>query len=176
MSTRAEVVKIIVVGEGAVGKTSIVKRFTTETFDKLYLPTVGANFYARHATVDGKRIVLQIWDLAGQPRFSEVTQLFFRGAKGVVYVFDRTRPLTLRNLENWVRRIHNEIGNVPSVIAGNKSDLVSSLNEYDDFAKQLGESLGAPYFLTSARENVNIERLFLELVKLIFKSNNIELR
>ncbi|MGQ4832852.1 MAG: GTP-binding protein [Candidatus Asgardarchaeia archaeon] len=175
MSGKPEPIKVIVVGDGAVGKTSIVKSFTTKEFDKLYLPTVGANFYAKYASVDGKDIVLQIWDLAGQPRFSEVTKLFFRGAKGVIYVFDRTRPITLRNLENWMKRIYEEIGAVPSVIAGNKSDLVRSINEYDEFAKHLSESIGAPYYLTSARENLNIEQLFLDLIKLIFKSNNVVL-
>ncbi|MCD6514845.1 MAG: Rab family GTPase [Candidatus Asgardarchaeum sp.] len=175
MNDRAEVIKVIVVGDGAVGKTSIVRRFTTEKFEKTYFPTVGANFYARYALVDNKRIVLQIWDLAGQPRFNEVTQLFFRGARGVVYVFDRTRPITLKNLENWFNRIYNEIGKVPSVVAGNKTDLVRSTNEYDDLAKRFSDIIGAQYFLTSAKEDINIEQLFIALIKSMFQTEKIQL-
>jgi len=171
-----ERIKIIVVGDGAVGKTSIVSQFAESRFSEEYKLTVGATFASKTVEVEGKKVRLSIWDLAGQPRFDEITQMFFKGARGVAYVFDLQKPATLKNLTNWYKRVTKETGNIPAVLVGNKLDLApESIDDVDAYAKQFAQYLQTVYIKSSAKQNINIDVIFKELVSRIFRTKDVKI-
>ena len=171
-----ERIKIIVVGDGAVGKTSIVSRFAESRFSEEYKLTVGATFASKTVEVEGKKVRLSIWDLAGQPRFDEITQMFFKGARGAAYVFDLQKPATLKNLTNWYRRVTKETGSIPAVLVGNKLDLASrNTKDVDTYATQFAQYLQTVYIKSSAKQNVNIDIISKELVSRIFRTKDVKI-
>ncbi len=176
--------KITLLGEGAVGKTSLRKNFLGETFDRDYMMTLGADFATKVVEVDDYEVTLIIWDLAGQPRFSAVREGFYIGTRGALLVFDITRPDTYEQLANWVRELikNNKNRKVPMVLIGNKNDLRGSLHttipeEYGaKYAKALSQWSGydIPYIETSAKYGDNVETAFENLVQEIIKSTKTE--
>jgi len=151
--------KIVVVGD-CVGKTSLIERYTKGTFRNDYKATIGANFAVKSLSIKGKTITLQIWDLAGQPHYKDVRQQhFYKGASGVVYVFDVTRRETFENLNRWRREVTETCGNIPSVIVGNKIDLLPREVEKKE-GERYSKSLNIPYFETSAATGKNIHKVF----------------
>ena len=171
-----ERIKIIIVGDGAVGKTSIVSQFAESRFSDEYKLTVGATFASKTVEVDGRIIRLSIWDLAGQPRFDEITQMFFKGARGAAYVFDLQNPVTLKNLTNWYNRVTKETGSIPSVVVGNKLDLVpKEIPDIDNYANKFAQYLQTVYIKSSAKHNINIDAIFKELVSRIFRTRAVKI-
>ena len=112
--------KVVVVGDSAVGKTSLIRRYVTGGFDVSLLPTVGVNFYTKDVKVGGETVRLVIWDLAGQERFGVVRRAFYRGA---AVVFDLSRAETFGNVGGWVREAEDRYERTPMVLVGNKLDL-----------------------------------------------------
>lgn len=167
-------VKIILVGDGAVGKTSIVNAFTKVRFSERYKMTIGATFASKAVTVAGNEIKLSIWDLAGQPRFHEISQLFVKGAEAALYVFDVTRPYTLDNLINWHKRVVDEAGNIPKVIVGNKIDIGVRNQKINEEASKLAKQLGGVYMITSAKTGQNIKEAFITLLSMLYKTKEIQ--
>ncbi|MFW9993788.1 MAG: Rab family GTPase [Candidatus Odinarchaeota archaeon] len=173
--------KIILAGDGAVGKTSLRERYLGRGFTGQYLETVGADFALKIDNIGGENIKFQIWDLAGQPRFQTVRSVYYSGAKGALLLFDITRRSSFENLNSWVDEIwkHNGSGVIPIVVLGNKYDL------RDDFAKCIEESEAREFcselseqtkekgfeikFLnTSAKTGLNVEESFQTLGKVFF--------
>ena len=117
--------KIVVIGDGAVGKTSIRRRFIGQGFDPVYLSTIGADFSTQNLVLGSRDIKFQIWDLAGQPRFKDVRKNFYKGANGALIVYDVTHRQSFRNLENWLTELWRYSKNepIPFILLGNKSDL-----------------------------------------------------
>ncbi len=130
--------KIAVIGEGAVGKTSLIKRFTQGSFVKDYIKTLGAQF-SRYERVIGDnndiRVRLFFWDIAGQSEFNFMPPTFYNGAKATIIVYDLSRPETLESIETWYKDITQYVGNIPTIIFGNKSDLINE-EDYDETAIQ----------------------------------------
>ncbi|MHA2075356.1 MAG: Rab family GTPase, partial [Candidatus Hodarchaeales archaeon] len=115
--------KIIVCGAGAVGKTSLVRRYVEDKFEFNYLLTVGMDPSNRLIEVDDVLVNLVIFDVAGQKRFQTLREVFFRKAHGAILVFDLTRSETLDELEEWKHQIDERLGEIPLILVGNKSDL-----------------------------------------------------
>lgn len=167
--------KVVIVGEGAVGKTTMLKRYVDKRFDKSIRMTVGSDFFVKKLELEEKdaEVSLQIWDLAGQQQFSVVRPNFYMGAKGIIYTFDLTRKTTLLNLPEWQKEVEDVIGRKPSVLVGNKLDLI---NEHErklmkEDALLFKNDLGAlKYIETSAKENVGLAKVFKLLTKEIFES------
>ncbi|MHA2357168.1 MAG: Rab family GTPase [Candidatus Heimdallarchaeaceae archaeon] len=164
-------IKIVLIGDAAVGKTSIRQRFLGKGFQREHLATLGADFAAITRNIDQNQIKYQIWDLAGQPMFKNVRPRFFRGCFGSLAVMDITRRDTFHNLSNWIDELYQFSGRgvVPVIILANKTDLKDErevdIKEAKEFVEKLNEKTKEHnienFFLeTSAKTGLNIEQAF----------------
>lgn len=166
--------KICLVGSSAVGKTSLIRRFVVDEFDDHYLTTLGTKVTKKTLPVTAPgyaepvNAVLAIWDIMGQPSFVDLLKdAFFTGAQGVLAVADFTKRSTLTDLDFWVRKVSNVAGNVPVVIAVNKSDLILEA-EYDlPEVRAFAAARGCEYFTTSAKTGENVEQAFQVLADVV---------
>jgi len=164
--------KVIVIGDPRVGKTSLLNKFTTNQFKTEYLPTVGANFMTEVVKIDNKHIKMQIWDIAGQDKFSELSTSYFSGASGIVIVFDVTRRRTFRNVINWYGKcLENGIAHLPIVLTGNKIDLTNRRRIENEDAMTISDMMKAPYFETSAKVGTSVKAMFMMLANQIYNYN-----
>lgn len=162
--------KVILAGDGAVGKTSLIEKFVTGKFEKDYKMTIGTNIFSKVVNVDGVPVKLVIWDLAGQPHFKHVRSGFYLGAAGALLVYDVTRKSTLENLENWRSEMGKSSDNVSAmVVVGNKSDLDNMREVRKGEGQNYAKNLAAPFFETSAKEGDNVESAFQALAESIIK-------
>ncbi|MEM3586123.1 MAG: Rab family GTPase [Candidatus Jordarchaeaceae archaeon] len=159
--------KVIVVGDGAVGKTSLVKKYSENTFKEDYLPTVGAGFATKRLTLEGKEVTYQIWDLGGQPQFRVVRQNFYKGSRGVLYVFDVSRKETLENLVKWREEVNKFCGSIPCILIGNKIDLPRKVEVQE--AESYARLFNALYFETSVLQGIYINEIFESIGRLILE-------
>ena len=163
------VAKIVLLGDGAVGKTSLKRRFIYKTFDPLEQMTIGADFARITLELKDFQIVLQIWDIAGQARYKEIASSYYSGAKGAMIAFDVTRESTFQSIPKWISVLVDNAGKIPFMLVGNKIDLVDqrvvSRERGEEYAKQLSKWLGwdVPYIETSAKTGENVEESFLIL-------------
>lgn len=180
-NTQKVSIKMVFLGDGGVGKTSICKRYLNKGYKENYLSTIGAEFYSKeqkYSFDDTGEIIFNwmIWDLGGQPTFNEVRTSYYQGAKGAILVYDIARPPTFQNLSNWINNFWNYASEkYPLVLVANKVDLRGtdqeniSTNQGKQYANRLSEVLtyNVPYLETSAKENRNIAQAFNLLAKLI---------
>lgn len=168
--------KICIVGDGAVGKTTILYRYVDGRFEKDTMMTVGTNFFMKEILLDdlGIKVKFQIWDLGGQEHFAAVRPNFYAGAMGLIYTYDLTRHDTFVNLKNWKKEIENVITKpVPSVIIGNKLDLVkhtSRIVSSRALKRMLNELNADGSFFTSAKTGEGIDEVFRKLAREIYIS------
>lgn len=175
MAERRKIFKIVVLGDGAVGKTALRHRYLGEGFKQSYSMTIGADFAVKRVDLDGKEIVAQIWDLAGQLRFQSVREVYYQGATGALLVFDITRSSTFESIPNWITELleNNKNKIVPMVLIGNKSDLRQTSPEaisYEaglDYSKNLSDwsKFEIPYVETSALSGDNVDQAFATLLR-----------
>jgi len=170
--------KVCIVGDSEVGKTTLVNQYLKRRFVADAQRTIGSNFFVKYVKIpDVKHLLtLQIWDLAGQPRFRWVRYAFYKGASGIVYAFDLTRRITLDNIITWKEEVESKIGVVPNIFVGNKLDLINSENSYinKEEIKHFKETLSASAYLeTSAKLGTNVKDVFDELALEMYKNTNI---
>ncbi|MFX0051419.1 MAG: GTP-binding protein [Candidatus Hodarchaeota archaeon] len=121
--------KVCIIGDGGVGKTSLIERLVGKGFHSTYVITIGADITTYTTVIDGEQCRFQFWDLAGQQRFNAVRTLYYRGSHGGILVFDRTRPVSLANLEHWRKELFRFVGHeIPVMILGNKCDLKNNID------------------------------------------------
>ncbi|KAJ6228645.1 ras-related protein rab-21 [Anaeramoeba flamelloides] len=158
--------KIVLLGEGRVGKTSIVKRFIENTFDSGQISTIQASFLKKTLTVQKKSCTLAVWDTAGQEKFRALGPIYYRGAQGAVLVYDTTDVQTLDRVRDWIEELRKVLGNsVSLVIAGNKFDRLKKKQEVENEALELAKSVGAVHFFTSAKTGKGIEEMMKNLTE-----------
>ncbi|ODV62970.1 Rab family GTPase YPT7 [Ascoidea rubescens DSM 1968] len=168
MSSRKKtLLKVIILGDSGVGKTSLMQQFVNNKFSHQYKATIGADFLTKEMLIEDKNVTIQLWDTAGQERFQSLGVAFYRGADCCVLVYDVTNSKSFENLSSWkdeflIQANVKNPDNFPFVILGNKIDLEENKRAITTKkALSLCESLGnIPYFETSAKENVNIEVAF----------------
>eukprot|EP00800_Vazella_pourtalesii_P021885 TRINITY_DN8306_c0_g2_i1.p1 TRINITY_DN8306_c0_g2~~TRINITY_DN8306_c0_g2_i1.p1 ORF type:complete len:209 (+),score=42.48 TRINITY_DN8306_c0_g2_i1:42-668(+) len=158
--------KLLLIGDSGVGKTCVLFRFSEDAFNSTFISTIGIDFKIRTIDLDGKKIKLQIWDTAGQERFRTITTAYYRGAMGIMLVYDITNEKTFDNIKHWIRNIDEHAAHdVERMIIGNKSDL----DDYRKVPKQRGEMLAVEYGIkfmeTSAKSSLNVEEAFFELAR-----------
>ncbi len=161
--------KVCLVGEAAVGKTSMVRRFVLDEFDDRYVTTLGAKVSKKELTFDipsedrAVQIDMTVWDIMGEKGFRELLKdAYFQGARGILGVCDLTRYSTLKELDDWVTSVFKVVGEIPVVYAVNKHDLSDEVMIlYGE--KEIGASakaFGAPWMYTSAKSGENVEAAF----------------
>ncbi len=165
-------VKICLVGEGAVGKTCLIRRFIQDQFDDRYISTLGAKVSKKEIKVDGPNggmdIDMTIWDIMGEKGFRELLkEAYFHGAQGVLAVCDVTRRETLADLEEWVAAVVKVTGNVPIEFLANKADLKDQTVVTRADVQSSAQSHGAPFLFTSAKTGENVEAAFAKLAQMI---------
>lgn len=162
--------KVVLCGDGGVGKTSIANRFIGSAFNPVQRLTVGVAHYTRELQLDDGPIKIVIWDLGGEERFRFLAPVFLRGARGAVFVFDVTREETFEHLEEWLEITVSTIGDVPRILVGNKVDLEDMRVIPRSFAEQYARSRGyIGYYEVSAKDGFNIEVPFIHLLKAVLR-------
>jgi len=163
-------IKLLLIGDSGVGKSSILVRFADDTFSQSFIATIGIDFKIRTVTLDGKRIKLQIWDTAGQERFKTITTAYYRGAMGILLVYDVTNEATFANINQWMLAIRQHASSsVNKVLLGNKADtsglLVSKRAVTTARGQALADQHGIRFFETSAKNSINIEEAFSTIAR-----------
>ncbi|MHA1626675.1 MAG: GTP-binding protein [Candidatus Asgardarchaeia archaeon] len=164
---KAYLFKVIVIGDGMVGKTSLTLRFSQGTFREQYLMTIGVEFAIKVIKVNDSYLKLQIWDTGGQERFSHVRPLYYRGASGGLVCFDITNRTSFENVGKWIKEAKRYAGDIPFVLVGTKYDLNYQRKVNREEAMALAESYGIPFYETSAKTGYNVDAVFEELARMI---------
>lgn len=171
LSEKNYILKVCIVGDGSVGKTSMVFQYSEQNFQERYIMTIGSNFAIKSLVLGDTKIKIQIWDLAGQKHFSFVRPPFYRGSSGTLYVFDLTRRQSFDNLMSWKEEVETVI-NKPSILIGNKNDLHEDRLITKEEAVSLANEMGAlMYIETSAKTGENLDLAFLTLIKKILNKD-----
>ncbi|XP_063837436.1 ras-related protein Rab-21 [Ostrinia nubilalis] len=158
--------KVVLLGEGCVGKTSILLRYIEDKFNDKHLTTLQATFLNKKININGKRINLSIWDTAGQEKFHALGPIYYRNSNGAILVYDITDEDSFGKVKNWVKELKKMLGSdIVLVIAGNKIDLEHDRTVPLEEAESYATMVGAKHFYTSAKLNQGVEDLFLELTR-----------
>jgi small GTP-binding protein len=168
--------KVCFLGQGNVGKTSLILRYTQNAFIEDYKPTLGTDFAVKKITYKGIKVALQIWDLAGQDYFKAIRTYYSKGASAGVIVFDVTRPETFMTVKNWYDQFKQDSspnndsrrgGHV--FLVGNKTDLVDQRVVPPEVNGMMESWLKVPTYETSAKSGTNVEQMFIDLTKILLK-------
>ncbi|KAJ4705007.1 Ras-related protein like [Melia azedarach] len=160
-------IKLLLIGDSGVGKSCLLLRFSDDSFTTSFITTIGIDFKIRTIELDGKRIKLQIWDTAGQERFRTITTAYYRGAMGILLVYDVTDESSFNNIRNWMRNIEQHAAdNVNKILVGNKADMDESKRAVPTAKGQaLADEYGIKFFETSAKTNFNVEQVFFSIAR-----------
>ncbi|HKZ23119.1 MAG TPA: Rab family GTPase [Thermoplasmata archaeon] len=159
-------VKVCLVGEHAVGKTSLIRRYVLNEYDDRYIVTLGAKVSKKELTFTPKggtpvQMDMTIWDIMGSKGFRELLrEAYFHGAQGILAVCDITRYDTLEDLDSWVESVFKTVGEIPVTFAVNKTDLRDQAAFGEEQVKQATEAFDAPFYYSSAKTGENVEFLF----------------
>ena len=159
--------KTIIVGNPGVGKTALLLRYVENRFEEEYLSTIGVDFYLKTINIENKEVKLQIWDTGGQEKFANIRPGYYTGASTAVIVYDVTNSDSFQSISNWIMEVRKFNPSIPIIITGNKVDLPRQVNQQE--AKQFADSQSIPIFETSAKDNTNVDDLFIYMSKLLMK-------
>jgi len=175
MTDYTHLYKVVTVGNSGVGKTSCLERFIYNKFDEHCPTTIGVEFFVKSMLLkNDKCIKLQVWDLGGQDKFTNIVKSYFRNIDGGILVFDLTNRQTFNDLRNWMERIKESTGSnddIQFVLVGNKCDLTNFIAVSDEEIRNFVEEYSlniSQFFKTSAKDNVNISTVFNDLANAIY--------
>lgn len=153
--------KVLLLGEAAVGKTCILIRYTDNSFSTEQITTLGVDLKKKNMVIDGSKIILQLWDTAGQDRYAAVTKQFFKGAHAIILVYSIIDLHTFDKVQDWISQIDQSIGNnIVKVLVGNKSDLEEERKVLKEEGEKLAQENSFKFFESSAFMNQNIQEVF----------------
>ena len=164
--------KIILLGETNVGKTSLIMKYNEDLIEKKHVGTIGVELKEKKITYKDYQINLQIWDTAGQERFSALSKKFFQDVQGILFVVDISSYATFENIQRWMKDAQTYAKDFKSILIGNKCDLKRTIN--NDELKIFAEKKNMPYMETSAKDGTNVDQAFLKLVDEIIGNNSKE--
>lgn len=169
--------KVIVIGDVAVGKTSLINRYFKEEFNPEYFPTIGANVHENRINFDGFTIKFTVWDVSGDKRFGDVVMEYYANAHAAVLVFEVSRKDSFSDIGQWYREAVRLMQEEPLIyVAGNKVDLGAVRLVSEEEAKKKAESLNAAYFELSAKSGQNVDALFTSILKGLLRKRLKEIR
>jgi len=163
--------KLVLIGDSGVGKSCLLLRFADDNFTDSYISTIGVDFRFRTITIDEKVVKLQIWDTAGQERFRTITSAYYRGADGIIMVYDVTSSDSFDHVEEWlseVDRYANE--DTAKLLLGNKADLIEEKVVPEADAQAFADRIGIDFMETSAKMATNVDTAFLTMAKKLIKN------
>ncbi len=165
--------KIIIVGDPNVGKSNIINQFTDLIYNESYISTIGIDFKIREIEIDDIVLKLQLWDTAGQERFRTISNCYYRGANGILLVYDVTNNQSFENICYWQKEVEKFAKyNVIQLLVANKCDLIEKRVVTEQQGRELANKLLIPYMETSAKLNQNITEVMIEMTKMIVKIEN----
>ena len=170
MNQTAPLLKIVVAGDGNVGKTSLIRQYCEGRFEQSRVATIGVDFQTKTVEIQGRTIKLSIWDMAGQIHFQSVRTGLYRGSRTAALVHDVTNPESLAHLQNWYEEIIAVVPNQRFLVVGNKIDLQPGYDTAD--AKKFAAAIKAPYLTTSANSGHGVQKMFLGMAYLALKRNS----
>ena len=158
--------KILLLGDTSVGKTCFLKRYTEDTFQDAYLSTIGFDFKFKMVTLkNGKQVKVQLWDTAGQERFRTIAKSYYKGAHGIILIYDVSNPKTYDNIKKWLAQIKEEASSkVCIILVANKIDHEERVVTEEE-GEKLAKSFNLKIFESSAKENINVTEAFQEVIE-----------
>ena len=164
--------KLLIIGDTNVGKTSILLNYTDNYFPETHLATIGVEYKVKQLIKDNYNITLQIWDTAGQERFRSITKSFFHNANGILFVYDVTKRESFHNVKDWIKDSEMHDNGFKKILVGNKIDLEESREVKYEELKELGKKKDIDVIETSAKNKTNIDEAFEKMVDLILKNKS----
>jgi len=163
--------KLVLIGDSGVGKSCLLLRFADDSFTDSYISTIGVDFRFRTVNIEMKTVKLQIWDTAGQERFRTITSAYYRGAHGIIMVYDVTNYESFEHVEEWLNEVNRHASEATlKLLVGNKADLADDKKVDTDEAKQFAENLKISFLETSAKNATNVEAAFLTMAKQLIEA------
>ncbi|KAJ1331621.1 Ras-related protein Rab-8A [Microdochium nivale] len=157
-------IKLLLIGDSGVGKSCCLLRFSEDSFTPSFITTIGIDFKIRTIELDGKRVKLQIWDTAGQERFRTITTAYYRGAMGILLVYDVTDQRSFDNIRTWFANVEQHATEgVNKILIGNKCDWEEKRVVSTEQGEALARELGISFLEVSAKSNINIDQAFYNL-------------
>jgi Ras-related protein Rab-6A len=162
--------KFIILGDYAVGKTCVIRRYVSDTFDEEYKASIGVDITSQQLFFDPHNVQLQIWDMSGQTDFRELRRQFMNGSDCGIIVFDVTRRSSLENITRWINEARANVPGLQFVLVGNKTDLVNDrVVKHEEAERAAKENQMLLYIETSAKSGSNIQLLFKKLAQIILE-------
>ncbi|GMH45568.1 hypothetical protein BSKO_13525 [Bryopsis sp. KO-2023] len=164
-------IKLLLIGDSGVGKSCLLLRFSEDTFTTSFITTIGIDFKIKNIHLDNKWVKLQIWDTAGQERFRTITSAYYRGAMGILLVYDVTDEGSFKNVRNWIQNINQHASEkVNKILVGNKSDMKDNVRSVSQASGEaLAREYGIPFFETSAKTGSNVEEVFMCIARSVLQ-------
>ena len=164
--------KLLIIGDSNVGKTSMLLNYTDHYFPESHLATIGVEYKVKELTTDQYNISLQIWDTAGQERFRSITKSFFRNTNGIIFVYDITSRKSFQSVKDWIKDSEVHDTGFEKILVGNKIDLRDKRQIKLDELKEYGLKKRIDVMEVSAKERINIDEAFQKIVDLILSNKN----
>ncbi len=152
--------KVVVIGDGSVGKTTLILKYTEKRFRESYIPTIGVQWTVKNIEYKEYTVSLILWDIAGQDKFKLMRSNFYEGSDAVIIVFDVTSLISFDHAENWLKEVQQYCENVPYILLGNKIDLVEERTVTQEMIEKVTQKYKFPYFETSAKTGENVIDMF----------------
>ncbi|XP_065897389.1 ras-related protein Rab-8A-like isoform X1 [Dysidea avara] len=158
-------IKLMFVGNGMTGKSSLLLRYADDVFTQSYIATIGIDFKVKNIEFNEKRVKLQMWDTSGQERFRQITRTYFRGTKGAIFVYDITNENSFKQIGQWINDFKESVPDAVMVVVGNKCDLENARVVGTEQGQSFADEHGCKFMETSASDNVNVNEMIMELTE-----------
>ena len=161
------IMKILLIGDSGVGKSFLLVRFVEDKFSPSFITTIGIDFKIKTVDINGKKVKLQLWDTAGQERFRTITTAYYRGAMGIILVYDVTDERTFTNVNQWFKTVSDHANDdAQLLLVANKCDMDTRVVTTEQ-GETLAKELGLPFVEASAKDDTNVNDIFFTLARLI---------